>query len=287
MNKLLPRYLIILTLSQLVTLGIAAAFPYLFNRSGISPNLISLSRSLLDYIPAVFLAIALASDMARQRHVDAFGLLVTLCGGLAGLLMHFSRLRMVRRFGWLVIGYAVAQLVMICLAPSGLSCLHMLYCAATLLLVLHCLAGLRPKLSGPAVWLVPILVVLSIVQPLVAMLTVVVLALPHAETRFRPLFTYLVPIAALLLLKFVATRLPVATTVMGIPANWLIATALSLLLCVVVVVLLYRDAPHAGLPRFWLCASAVWSAPLSAMACIMCLQDKGLPKDDSKSKVVS
>ena len=287
MNKLVPRYLIILTLSQLVTLGIAAAYPYLLNLSSMSPNLISLTRSLLDYIPAVFLAIALACDMARQRHVDAFGLLVTLFGGLAGLLMHFSRLRMVRRFGWLVIGYAVAQLVMICLAPSGLSCLHMLYCAATLLLVLHCLAGLRPKLTGPAVWLVPILVVLSIAQPLVAMLTVFVLSLPHSETSYKPLFSYLVPIAALLLLKYIAIRLPFSTIIMGIPANYLISTTLSLLLCLVVIILLLRDAPRAGLQRFWLCASVIYSAPLSAMACIMCLQDKGLPKDDSKSKVVS
>ena len=283
MKQSLPRYLIVLTLSQLLTLGVAAIYPYLFNLSTMSPNLISLTRSLLDYIPAVFLTLFLAYDMARQRHIDVFGLLVTLFGHFSGLLMHLSRQPLVRRFGLLLISYTILQIVLLVFAPYWLTYLNIMYYAVTFLLVLHSLIHLRPSLPKPVAWLIPLLGFFSIAQPSVAMLAVFVLSLARSDDSYKPLYTYLIPIAAFLLLKFVIVRLPLHFLILSIPANYFISTALSLVLCLLVVVLLYRDAPRAGLPRFWLCASVIFSAPLSAMACLMCLYHKETLENNNTS----
>jgi hypothetical protein len=42
---------------------------------------------------------------------------------------------------------------------------------------------------------------------------------------------------------------------------------------IVIVVMLYRDAPKARLSRFWLCASAIGSASVSAMCCLFAQQE--------------
>jgi len=271
MQKTLSPYLVVLILAQLVTMALAVAYPYAISRWSLSPSSISFSRQLLDLFPAICLALFLAYRMVRGRSFQLWPFVLTFFGGISGLLMLLTRLPLVLKYGILTVVYQVLPIALSYFYSPALPYLSTaLYCA-TCFLVLTDLHRLRFQLDRDYPWLAVLLIFLSFIQPWVAMLTIFVLYRSNGAFPIRLLYKYLIPIAVLVIAERLAARLLVSDFLFGLPAAAIVPTAISLLLCVVIAVMLFRDAPRAGLSRLLICASVIYSAPLSAMALLLCI----------------
>jgi len=274
MQKTLSPYLVVIILAQLVTMALAVAYPYAISRWSLSPSSISFSRQLLDLFPAICLALFLAYRMARGRSFQLWPFVLTFFSGISGLLMLLTRLPLVLKYGILTVVYQVLQIALSYFYSPALPYLSTaLYCA-TCFLVLTYLHRLRFQLERNYPWLIILLALLSFTQPWVAMLTIFVLHHSNGAFPIRLLYKYLIPIAVLIIAKRLASRLLVSDFLFGLPAVAIVPTAISILLCVVIAVMLFRDAPQAGLSRLLICASVIYSAPLSAMALLLCIPPK-------------
>lgn len=274
MQKTLSPYLVVLILAQLVTMALAVAYPYAISRWSLSPSSISFSRQLLDLFPAICLALFLAYRMARGCSFQLWPFVLTFFGGISGLLMLLTRLPLVLKYGILTVVYQVLQIALSYFYSPALPYLSTaLYCV-TCFLVLTDLHRLRFQLERNYPWLIILLALLSFFQPWVAMLAIFVLYRSNGAFPFRLLYKYLIPIAVLVIAEQLAARLLVSDFLFGLPAAAIVPTAISLLLCVVIAVMLFRDAPRASLSRLLICASVIYSAPLSAMALLLCIPPK-------------
>lgn len=274
MQKTLSPYLVVLILAQLVTMALAVAYPYAISRWPLSPSLISFSRQLLDLFPAICLALFLAYRMARGCSFQLWPFVLTFFGGISGLLMLLTRLPLVLKYGILTVTYQVLLIAFCYFYSSALSYLSITFFCATCFLVFFDLYRLRDQLDRDYPWLAVLLIFLSFVQPWVAMLTIFVIYNSNGAFPIRLLYKYLIPIVVLIAAKRLSSRLLISDFLFGLPAAAIVPTAISILLCVVIAVMLFRDAPRAGLSRLLICASVIYSAPLSAMALLLCIQPK-------------
>ena len=262
MQNSLSRYLVIYTLAQLPMLVIAAFFPYIFSMDT-SPNMRALLRALLDYVPFLILAAFLWHDMSAARRVSPFGLVLTATCGFTGYLMQRTRLPLVRKYGCVTIVYTLLLLVSIYFFPTY-----------TNLLTIAFLSRLPLSRNPATAWLTALLIITCFAQPFVAILALLLLHhAEHPDNAVAGLKTYLLPIALISLAKRICAALPVSLTLFGFPASVILSTLLGLVLLVIIIVMLYRDAPKARLSRFWLCASAIGSAPVSALCCLFAQQE--------------
>ena len=269
MQNSLSRYLVIYTVAQLPMLVIAAFFPYIFSMDT-SPNMRALLRALLDYVPFLILAAFLWHDMSAARRVSPFGLVLTATCGFTGYLMQRTGLPLVRKYGCVTIVYTLLLLVSIYL----LNLLTVAFQILTLILVLSDLNRLPLSRNPATAWLFALLIITCFAQPFVAILALLLLHhAEHPDNAVAGLKTYLLPIALISLAKRICAALPVSLTLFGFPASVILSTLLGLVLLVIIIVMLYRDAPKARLPRFWLCASAIGSAPVSALCCLFAQQE--------------
>lgn len=274
MKNSLTRYLVIYTVAQLPMLVIAAFFPYIFSMD-ISPNMRALLRVLLDYIPFLILTIFLWHDMAADGRVSPLGLVLTATCGLAGYLMHRTGHPLVRKYGWVAIGYTALLLLSIYFLPTYTNLISIAFQILTLILVLNDLYQLPVSRNRNTAWLIALLIITCFAQPFVAILALLLLYhAEHADNTVGRLNTYLLPIALFSLAKRICGALPLSVFLFGFPASAILPSLLGLVLFIIIVVMLYRDAPKARLPRLWLCASAIGSASVSAMCCLMAQQEK-------------
>ena len=270
MNKQLSRYLIIYTIAQLFVLIIASLYPFFQSNVNMSPRFLIACRTLLDFIPGIILAGFLFHDMSHTGRVNQFSLILTLFGGMAGLLMHLSQLPIVRRYGSIIIIYSILLIVFSIFFPYLLSALSYIFYAAVLVSVIYDLWHIRLPRCSQTFWLQAIIIILAFAHPWTAMLSIFLLSLPAAlpSERIKPMLRYLVPIV---IFTF-AYR--ICLSLLGVPVSIVTPTILSLILFCIVVVMLYRDAPRTQLPRLWLCASAIGSAPVAAMCCLFAQQEQ-------------
>jgi len=275
MNKQLSRYLVIFTIAQLFVLIIAAIYPFFQSHVDISPRFHIACRTLLDYIPGIVLAGFLLYDMSHTGTVKPFSLILTLFGGMTGLLMHLSQLPIVRKYGAITIIYSLLLIVFSIFFPYLLNALKYILYATVLVSVLYDLWYIHLPQCSQTYWLQAIIFILSFTHPWTAMLSIFILSLPAAlpAERIKPLLRYLVPIVIFTFANKICTAIPGNISLFGIPASVTIPTILSLILFFIIVVMLYHDAPRTRLPRFWLCASAIGSAPVAAMCCIFAQQE--------------
>ena len=276
MNKQLSRYLIIYTIAQLFVFIIAAIYPFFQSSVNMSPRFHIACRTLLDCIPGIVLAGFLLYDMSHTGRVKQFPLILTLFGGMTGLLMHLSQLLIVRKYGAITIIYSILLIVFSIFFPYLLSALSYIFYAAVLASVLYDLWHIRLPQCSQTYWLQAIIIILSFTHPWTAMLSIFLLSLPAAlpSERIKPMLRYLIPIAIFTIAHRICNSIPNNISLFGIPASVIIPTILSLILFCIVVVMLYRDAPRARLPRLWLCASAIGSAPVAAMCCLFAQQEQ-------------
>lgn len=280
MHKQLSRYLIIYTIAQIFVLIIAAIYPFFQSNVNMSPRFHIVCRTLLDFIPGIILAGFLLHDMTHTGRVNQFSLILTLFGGMAGLLMHLSQLPIVRRYGSITIIYSILLIVFSIFFPYLLSALSYIFYAAVLVSVVYDLWHIPLPRCSQTFWLQAIIIILSFARPWTAMLSIFLLSLPAAlpSERIKPMLRYLVPIV---IFTF-AYR--ICLSIHGLPVSVVTPTILSLILFCIVVVMLYRDAPRARLSRFWLCASAIGSAPVAAMCCLFAQQEHGDSNTSSSSE---
>lgn len=274
MQKTLSPYLVVLILAQLATMALAVVYPYAISRWSPSPSFISLSRVLFDLIPSISLALFLAYRMARRRSFQLWPFILTLFGSISGFLMLLTRLPLVLKYGILTVTYQVLLIVLSYFYSPALSYLSITFFCATCYLVFFDLYRLRDQLDRDYPWLAVLLIFLSFIQPWVAMLTIFVLYRSNGAFPIRLLYKYLIPIVVLIAAKRFSSRLLISNFLFGLPAAAIVPTAISLLLCVVIAVMLFRDAPRASLSRLLICASVIYSAPLSAMALLLCIPPK-------------
>ena len=276
MNKQLSRYLIIYTIAQLFVFIIAAIYPFFQSSVNMSPRFHIACRTLLDCIPGIVLAGFLLYDMSHTGRVKQFPLILTLFVGMTGLLMHLSQLPIVRKYGSIVIIYSILLIVFSIFFPYLLNALSYIFYAAVLVSVLYDLWHIRLPQCSQTYWLQAIIIILSFTHPWTAMLSIFLLSLPAAlpSERIKPMLRYLIPIAIFTIAHRICNSIPNNISLFGIPASVIIPTILSLILFCIVVVMLYRDAPRARLPRLWLCASAIGSAPVAAMCCLFAQQEQ-------------
>ena len=274
MQENLTRYLVIYTLAYLLTQVITFLLPPLYIEVGIiiSPPLHRAIDLLITYLPGLILALFLWHDMSRNGNVDASALLLTLFCSLQGLLIYRSRLPLVRRYAPVVIIYPILQLITIYFLPTYTTLLGYVFNAVILILVLNDLLALRFPTTNTTLWLTILLIITSITTPATAILTIFLLNLPsdssHACTSVKPIFRYLIPIAILTLTQRIINTLPTHYIPFGLSAYPIVYTISYLILFIIIVVMLYHDAPKTRLSRFWLCASAIGYAPASAMCCL-------------------
>lgn len=276
MNKQLSRYLIIYTIAQLFVFIIAAIYPYFQSNVNMSPRFHIACRTLLDYIPGIILAGFLLYDMLHTGRVKQFPLILILFSGMTGLLMHLSQLPLVRRYGSIIIIYSILLIVFSIFFPYLLNALSYIFYAAVLVSVLYDLWHIRLPRCSQTFWLQAIIIILSFAHPWTAMLSIFILSLPAAlpSGRIKPLLRYLIPIVIFSFAYRICNSIPNNISFFGIPASVTIPTILSLILFCIIVIMLYHDAPRARLPRFWLCASAIGSAPVAAMCCLFAQQEQ-------------
>ena len=276
MNKQLSRYLIIYTIAQLFVFIIAAIYPYFQSNVNMSPRFHIACRTLLDYIPGIILAGFLLYDMLHTDRVKQFPLILILFSGMTGLLMHLSQLPLVRRYGSIIIIYSILLIVFSIFFPYLLNALSYIFYAAVLVSVLYDLWHIRLTRCSQTFWLQAIIIILSFAHPWTAMLSIFILSLPAAlpSGRIKPLLRYLIPIVIFSFAYRICNSIPNNISFFGIPASVTIPTILSLILFCIIVIMLYHDAPRARLPRFWLCASAIGSAPVAAMCCLFAQQEQ-------------
>ena len=273
MQNSLSRYLVIYTVAQLPMLVIAAFFPYIFSMDT-SPNMRALLRALLDYVPFLILAAFLWHDMSAARRVSPFGLVLTATCGFTGYLMQRTGLPLVRKYGCVTIVYTLLLLVSIYFFPTYTNLLTIAFQILTLILVLSDLSRLPLSRNPATAWLTALLIITCFAQPFVAILALLLLHhAEHTNNAVAALKTYLLPIALISLAKRICAALPVSLTLFGFPTSVILSTLLGLILLVIIIVMLYRDAPKARLSRFWLCASAIGSAPVSALCCLFAQQE--------------
>lgn len=276
MNKQLSRYLIIYTIAQLFVFIIAAIYPYFQSNVNMSPRFHIACRTLLDYIPGIILAGFLLYDMLHTDRVKQFPLILILFSGMTGLLMHLSQLPLVRRYGSIIIIYSILLIVFSIFFPYLLNALSYIFYAAVLVSVLYDLWHIRLPRCSQTFWLQAIIIILSFAHPWTAILSIFILSLPTAlpSGRIKPLLRYLIPIVIFSFAYRICNSIPNNISFFGIPASVTIPTILSLILFCIIVIMLYHDAPRARLPRFWLCASAIGSAPVAAMCCLFAQQEQ-------------
>ena len=276
MNKQLSRYLIIYTIAQLFVFIIAAIYPYFQSNVNMSPRFHIACRTLLDYIPGIILAGFLLYDMLHTDRVKQFPLILILFSGMTGLLMHLSQLPLVRRYGSIIIIYSILLIVFSIFFPYLLNALSYIFYAAVLVSVLYDLWHIRLPRCSQTFWLQAIIIILSFAHPWTAMLSIFILSLPAAlpSGRIKPMLRYLIPIVLFSFAYRICNSIPNNISFFGIPASVTIPTILSLILFCIIVIMLYHDAPRARLPRFWLCASAIGSAPVAAMCCLFAQQEQ-------------
>ena len=276
MNKQLSRYLIIYTIAQLFVFIIAAIYPYFQSNVNMSPRFHIACRTLLDYIPGIILAGFLLYDMLHTDRVKQFPLILILFSGMTGLLMHLSQLPLVRRYGSIIIIYSILLIVFSIFFPYLLNALSYIFYAAVLVSVLYDLWHIRLPRCSQTFWLQAIIIILSFAHPWTAILSIFILSLPAAlpSGRIKPLLRYLIPIVIFSFAYRICNSIPNNISFFGIPASVTIPTILSLILFCIIVIMLYHDAPRARLPRFWLCASAIGSAPVAAMCCLFAQQEQ-------------
>ena len=276
MNKQLSRYLVIFTIAQLFVLIIAAIYPFFQSQVNLSPRFHIACRTLLDYIPGIVLAGFLLYDMSHTGTVKLFSLILTLFGGMTGLLMHLSQLPIVRKYGTITIIYSLLLIVFSIFFPYLLKALSYILYATVLVSVLYDLWYIHLPQCSQTYWLQAIIFILSFTHPWTAILSIFILSLPAAlpAERIKPLLRYLIPIVIFTFANKICTAIPGNISLFGIPASVTIPTILSLILFCIIVVMLFRDAPRTRLPRFWLCASAIGSAPVAAMCCLFAQQEQ-------------
>ena len=276
MNKQLSRYLIIYTIAQLFVFIIAAIYPFFQSSVNMSPRFHIACRTLLDFIPGIILAAFLLYDMSHTGGVKQFPLILTLFGGMTGLLMHLSQLPIVRRYGSIVIIYSILLIVFSIFFPYLLSALSYIFYAAVLASVLFDLWHIRLPQCSQTYWLQAIIFILSFTHPWTAMLSIFILLLPATlpAGRIKPMLRYLIPIVIFTIAYRICNSIPNSISLFGIPASVITPTILSLILFCIIVVMLYRDAQRTRLPRLWLCASAIGSAPVAAMCCLFAQQEQ-------------
>ena len=276
MNKQLSRYLIIYTIAQLFVFIIAAIYPFFQSSVNMSPRFHIACRTLLDCIPGIVLAGFLLYDMSHTGRVKQFPLILTLFGGMTGLLMHLSQLPIVRKYGAITIIYSLLLIVFSIFFPYLLNALKYILYATVLVSVLYDLWYIHLPQCSQTYWLQAIIFILSFTHPWTAMLSIFILSLPAAlpAGRIKPMLRYLVPIVIFTIAHRICNTIPSNISLFEIPASVIIPTILSLILFCIIVVMLYRDAPRARLPRLWLCASAIGSAPVSAMCCLFAQQEQ-------------
>ena len=260
MNKQLSRYLVIFTIAQLFVLIIAAIYPFFQSHVDMSPRFHIACRTLLDYIPGIVLAGFLLYDMSHTSTVKPFSLILTLFGGMTGLLMHLSQLPIVRKYGVITIIYSLLLIVFSIFFPYLLNALKYILYATVLVSVLYDLWYIHLPQCSQTYWLQAIIFILSFTHPWTAMLSIFILSLPAAlpAERIKPLLRYLVPIVIFTFANKICTAIPGNISLFGIPASVTIPTIL---------------APRTRLSRFWLCASAIGSAPVAAMCCLFAQQE--------------
>ena len=276
MNKQISRYLIIYTIAQLFVFIIAAIYPFFQSSVNMSPRFHIACRTLLDFIPGIILAGFLFHDMSHTGRVNQFSLILTLFGGMTGLLMHISQLPIVRKYGAITIIYSLLLIVFSIFFPYLLNALKYILYATVLVSVLYDLWHIRLPRCSQTYWLQAIIFILSFTHPWTAILSIFILSLPAAlpAEKIKPLLRYLVPLVIFTFANKICTAIPGNISLFGIPASVIIPTILSLILFCIIVVMLYRDAPRARLPRLWLCASAIGSAPVAAMCCLFAQQEQ-------------
>ena len=276
MNKQLSRYLIIYTIAQLFVFIIAAIYPFFQSSVNMSPRFHIACRALLDYIPGIILAGFLLYDMSHTGRVKQFPLILTLFGGMTGLLMHLSQLPIVRKYGSIIIIYSILLIVFSIFFPYLLSALSYIFYVAVLVSVLYDLWYIHLPQCSQTYWLQAIIFILSFTHPWTAILSIFILSLPAAlpAERIKPLLRYLIPIVIFTFANKICTAIPGNISHFGIPASVTIPTILSLILFCIIVIMLYHDAPRTRLSRFWLCASAIGSAPVAAMCCLFAQQEQ-------------
>lgn len=275
MNKQLSRYLVIFTIAQLFVFIIAAIYPFFQSHVDMSPRFHIACRTLLDYIPGIVLAGFLLYDMSHTGTVKLFSLILTLFGGMTGLLMHLSQLPIVRKYGAITIIYSLLLIVFSIFFPYLLNALKYILYATVLVSVLYDLWYIHLPQCSQTYWLQAIIFILSFTHPWTAMLSIFILLLPASlpAERIKPLLRYLIPIVIFTFANKICTAIPGNISLFGIPASVTIPTILSLILFCIIVIMLYHDAPRTRLSRFWLCASAIGSAPVAAMCCIFAQQE--------------
>ena len=276
MNKQLSRYLIIYTIAQLFVFIIAAIYPFFQSSVNMSPRFHIACRTLLDCIPGIVLAGFLLYDMSHTGRVKQFPLILTLFGGMTGLLMHLSQLLIVRKYGAITIIYSLLLIVFSIFFPYLLNALKYILYATVLVSVLYNLRYIHLPQCSQTYWLQAIIFILSFTHPWTAMLSIFILSLPAAlpAERIKPLLRYLIPIVIFTFANKICTAIPGNISLFGIPASVTIPTILSLILFCIIVIMLYHDAPRTRLSRFWLCASAIGSAPVAAMCCLFAQQEQ-------------
>lgn len=276
MNKQLSRYLIIYTIAQLFVFIIAAIYPFFQSSVNMSPRFHIACRTLLDCIPGIVLAGFLLYDMSHTGRVKQFPLILTLFGGMTGLLMHLSQLPIVRKYGAITIIYSLLLIVFSIFFPYLLNALKYILYATVLVSVLYDLWYIHLPQCSQTYWLQAIIFILSFTHPWTAILSIFILSLPAAlpAESIKPLLRYLIPIVIFTFANKICTAIPGNISLFGIPASVIIPTILSLILFCIIVVMLYRDAPRTRLSRFWLCASAIGSAPVAAMCCLFAQQEQ-------------
>lgn len=278
MQKPLTRYLIIFTLAQLPMLAIAAFFPYLVGSPNTSPSLRILLRTLLDFLPSLILTLFFWYDMARVGKVSPLGLLLTFTNSLAGLLMYRYRQPLLRKYYPIVIIYPFLLCLFVYFFPAYTTFLSRAYQLLTLFFVIADCLALHLSFNNITRWMMFLIFITCITSPSFAILAVLLLyrysLSAQPGTYYTPLLTYLLPIAIFSLTRKICTYLPLHILLLGLPASVFVPTAISFILFILIVVMLYRDAPKTGLPRFWLCASAIGSASVSALCCLFARQDR-------------
>lgn len=276
MNKQLSRYLVIFTIAQLIVLIIASIYPFFQSSVDMSPRFHIACRTLLDYIPGIVLAGFLLYDMLHAGRVKQFSLILTLFGGMAGLLMQLSQLPIVRKYGAITIIYSILLITFSIFFPYLLKALSYILYATVLVSVLYDLWYIHLPQCSQTYWLQGIIFILSFTHPWTAMLSIFILSLPAAlpAERIKPLLRYLVPIVIFTFANKICSTIPGHISLFGLPASVTIPTILSLILFCIIVIMLFHDAPLAQLPRFWLCASAIGSAPVAAMCCLFAQQEQ-------------
>jgi MFS family permease len=154
--------------------------------------------------------------------------------------------------------------------------LSYIFYAAVLASVLYDLWHIRLPQCSQTFWLQAIIIILAFAHPWTAMLSIFLLSLPAVlpSGRIKPMLRYLVPIVIFTFANKICTAIPGNISLFGIPASVTIPTILSLILFCIIVVMLYRDAHRARLPRLWLCASAIGSAPVATMCCLFAQQEQ-------------